>query len=292
MTHQLQFLPEEYTSCPTYTYAQIQNALSTGEILRGRVVRSDPQGNLHLRVSVYRGVIPAAEAVAPFISGAQRDIAVLSCVGHVVAFTVIEERTAPNGDTVFVLSRRAAQERAMAHLEEHCLPGTILPAQVTHLAPFGAFVDVGCGVISLIPISQISMARITHPAQRFSPRQRIRVWVRRIDRQERRLYLGHRELLGTWLENAGAFTPGETVRGIVRGQQEYGTFVELTPNLVGLSDQQPSLPEGTAVSVFIKAIQPQRKKIKLRIIEDLGLAVFPTPLTYRLTDGEIENWIY
>ena len=33
--------------------------------------------------------------------------------------------------------------------------GTILPATVTHLEPFGAFVDVGCGVVYLIGIENI-----------------------------------------------------------------------------------------------------------------------------------------
>ncbi|MGL0910084.1 hypothetical protein ACSTB0_13670, partial [Faecalibacterium wellingii] len=42
-------------------------------------------------------------------------------------------------------------------------------------------------------------------------------------------------LLGTWEENAAGFTVGETVVGIVRSVEEYGTFIEIAPNLAGLA---------------------------------------------------------
>ena len=50
-----------------------------------------------------------------------------------------------------------------------------------------------------------------------------------------RFVLTIRELLGTWEENAAGFTVGETVVGIVRSVEEYGTFIEIAPNLAGLA---------------------------------------------------------
>ena len=55
----------------------------------------------------------------------------------------------------------------MAWLLENAPPGAVLPARVTHLESFGAFVDLGCGVTSLIPLENISVARIPHPGVRF-----------------------------------------------------------------------------------------------------------------------------
>ena len=73
---------------------------------------------------------------------------------------------------------------------------------------------------------------------------------------------------------------------------DYGCFVELTPNLSGLTDRREDLQEGDAVSVTIRSIRPERMKIKLQVIEKLPeQAALPT-LSYRITDGVLERWVY
>ena len=76
-----------------------------------------------------------------------------------------------------------------------------------------------------------------------------------------RISLSHKELLGTWEENAAFFNAGDTVEGIVRGIEPYGVFVELTPNLSGLSEPRDGLREGERVCVYIKSIIPEKMKI-------------------------------
>ena len=81
--------------------------------------------------------------------------------------------------------------------------------------------------------------RIPHPAPSrtfFLPHQPICAAVRKIDRAAGRLLLTHKELLGTWAENAAQFQAGETITGVVRGIKSYGVFIELTPNLTGLAE--------------------------------------------------------
>ena len=84
-----------------------------------------------------------------------------------------------------------------------------------------------------------------------------------------RVRLTHRELLGTWEENARRLTPGMSGGGWVRGIKDYGAFVELFPNLSGLAEPRAELREGDRVSVFLKAILPERMKIKLLVIDRL-----------------------
>ncbi len=129
--------------------------------------------------------------------------------------------------------------------------------------------DIGRGIVALLPTEFISAARIRRPEQRFRTGQRILALVKAFDRETRRVTLTHKELLGTWLENASQFSPGETVPGIVRGVMDYGCFVELAPNLSGLTDRREDLQEGDAVSVTIRSIRPERMKIKLQVIEKL-----------------------
>ena len=73
----------------------------------------------------------------------------------------------------------------MEQILRHGTPGMVIRGQVTHLAPFGAFVDVGCGLVALLPLANISVARIRHPAERFALHQRIRAVVQSIDPQQK-----------------------------------------------------------------------------------------------------------
>ncbi len=152
--------------------------------------------------------------------------------------------------------------------------------------------DIGCGLTSMIPIDRISVSRITHAKCRFYPGQEIQAVLTGVAPENGHILISHRELLGTWRENAAQFSPGETVTGIVRGIQDYGVFVELTPNLTGLAESVPGVQENQRVSVYIKAIQPDRHKIKLLIIEPLEEDVAYTPFTYLTAPGNLADWRY
>ena len=168
----------------------------------------------------------------------------------------------------------------------------MIPARVTHLEPFGAFVDAGCGVPSLIGIENLSVSRICHPGDRLTVGQSILEAVRTVEPENRRISLTHRELLGTWAQNAALFSVGETVRGVVRSIEPYGVFIELTPNLSGLAEPRADLRPGMAVSVYIKSILPQRMKVKLTVIDVLAPYDAPTPPRYFITEGHIDEWTY
>ncbi len=273
------------------TLDRLREALESGDILEAPVQRCGVDHTLRLTLGGVQGCIPREEAVAPWISGAERDIAVLSRVGKPTCFTVTALEADEKGAPAALLSRRAAQEQAMAYFLERLEPGTVLTGRVTRLESFGAFVDVGCGIIAMLPIEHISVSRISHPRERFQEGQKILAAVWSLDRETRRITLTHRELLGTWMDNASRFRPGETVRGVVRTVKDYGSFIELAPNLSGLADAKERLSPGDGVSVYIKSIRPERMKIKLQVIEKLPPAP-PEPMQYQITDGKLERWVY
>ena len=93
------------------------------------------------------------------------------------------------------------------------------------------------------------------------------------------------------MENASWFHPGETVRGEVRSVKEYGSFIELAPNL--RPGRRPRGPApGDGVSVYIKSIRPERMKIKLQVIEKPPPLAEPEPPRYQITDGVLDRWVY
>lgn len=280
--------PENKTACASLS--ALQRAMEVELILEGRTILCTPEHELIVSVGNFRGIIPREEAAIGIREGTTREIAILSKVGKAVSFTVTSIDLTENPPKIY-LSRRRAQELALQHL--CALPaGTILPATVTHIEHFGAFVDIGCGFISMIGIESISVSRISHPNRRFANGQRIYVVISETNLQQKRVFLSHKELLGTWEENASIFTPGMTVPGYVRGIKEYGTFIELTPNLTGLADYTENLKEDDRVSVFIKAILPDRMKIKLMVIHRLEPDPIPPTLQYYLTYGQMSNWCY
>ena len=93
--------------------------------------------------------------------------------------------------------------------------GDIIDAKITHLESFGAFCDIGCGNIALLPIDTISVSRISHPKDRFYVDENIRAVIKSIA-PDGRITLSHKELLGTWEENACQFSAGQTVTGVIR----------------------------------------------------------------------------
>lgn len=281
--------PENRAACTTLS--GLLQAKESNTVLEGTALLCDAAHNLTVSLgNGIIGIIPREEAALGITEGTTRDIAILSRVGRPVSFLVdsVEEC---DGLLRPILSRRKAQRLALDILLANIRPGTVLPAVVSHLEPFGIFVDLGCGVTSMVGIENISVSRISHPNQRFCLGQNIFVAVLDVDTARERIYLTHRELLGTWSENAAPFHPGMTVPGTVRGIKDYGAFIELTPNLSGLAELRPDLQEGQRVSVFLKSVVPDRMKIKLLVI-DLLPPTPPDPLSYFITSGRLGHWRY
>lgn len=274
----------------------LEKALITGKILEGMAVLCDGDMSLHVELGRgLRGIIPKDEVVWDRNSGDVKDIAVITRVGKAVCFKVCEIRREMDGDINVILSRRAAQRDCYECFLSHLIPGDIIPSKVTHLEHFGAFVDIGCGIVSLLPIDCISVSRISHPSDRFTIGQHIKTVIKTIERESGRIYVTHKELLGTWEENASLFSVGQTVAGVVRSVESYGVFVELTPNLAGLAECREDITLGQTAAVYIKNIIPERMKIKLVLIDSYkgeikpGLCEYRSPLE---NEAHISSWKY
>lgn len=274
------------------TRDQLKKACLEGQILQGEARSATAEHDLVVDLGGVRGIIPREETAIGIADGSVRDIAILSRVGKPICFQVQDIDGLYSPEPTILLSRRAAQQEALNWLLYQVPVGTVLPAVVTHLDRFGAFCDIGCGNVSLLPIEHISVSRINHSRDRFQEGQQIYVAILSKDLSLQRLSLTHKELLGTWAENARDFHVGETVVGIVRSVKDYGVFIELTPNLSGLAEYRGDLLPGDRVSVFIKAILPDRQKVKLIVIRTLPREPGIPPLNYFKTRGSIASWSY
>ena len=276
------------------SYKGLERALEKQLILEAPAVLCDHNFNLHVALgSGIRGIIPREEATySP--KEEVKDIAILTRVGKPVCFMVTGFEHSSTGELTAILSRKRAQRECSLNYIEALSAGDIIPSKITHLENFGAFVDIGCGIISLLSIDSISVSRISHPSARLSVGDSLHTVVKSVD-ELGRVYVSVRELLGTWEENASLFNEGQTVRGIVRSVESYGVFIELKPNLAGLAEYKDDVYPGQTAAVYIKSIIPEKMKIKLIIIDSHDAPLYREPLEYFLdTDRitHIDSWVY
>ncbi len=268
----------------------LQKACTEGTPLEQRVTYCDCKHNLHLELGEVHGIIPREECAVGIDDGTVKDIAIIARVNKPVRF-MVEHITQRDGKKTAILSRKKVQQDFMENYMPDIVPGDVINATITHLENFGAFCDIGCGVNALLPIDNISISRIPHPDVRFSVGDNIKAVVKSFD-EFGRITLSHKELLGTWCENAALFSPGETVSGVVRSIENYGIFVELTPNLSGLAEYTSEVYEGQQASVFIKSIIPEKMKFKLIIVDAFDARYPKAKPFYFINDGHIDEFCY
>ena len=270
--------------------ATLLDAQIRGVVLEAPVIMCDTDHNLIVNLGCMKGVIPRREGAIGIDSGTTRDIALISRVGKPVCFIITEIKSDDDGELYALLSRKKAQTLCKSYIESEYKIGQVIDTVVTHLESFGAFCDIGCGNIALLPIDAISVSRISHPKDRFYVGDKIKAVIKSIA-DDGKITLSHKELLGTWEENAREFSPGQTVTGVIRSVEDYGIFVEITPNLAGLAEPRENVKVGQQASVFIKSILKDKMKIKLIIIDSFESSYMPK-IKYYSTDEVITEWEY
>ncbi|MBE6852707.1 MAG: S1 RNA-binding domain-containing protein [Ruminococcus sp.] len=274
---------------------KIEEAARSGKILEAYAVICDKEHNLIVDLPCIKGIIPRTDGAIGIEDGSLKDVALISRVSKPVCFKVMKIIRDKNGTpSMAVLSRKAAQNECYEKYVSKLRAGDIIDAKVTHIEQFGCFVDIGCGISSMIPVDSISVSRISDPSDRFDLYQNIKAVVKSVEQvgEYPRIYLSHKELLGTWMENASMFHAGETVTGIIRSVESYGIFVELAPNLAGLAEHKENIHAGQLASVYIKALIPDKMKVKLVIADPAEREPKKSDIRYFINSDHIDYWRY
>lgn len=261
------FIPEGWEETrDEMTKSFIQDAFESGKILQGYVNECDSNYNLHLNLgNNIKGIIPRNELEEINVD----DFGFCSpniCKNKVNQFVQFKVKEIYDENNV-LLSRRNVQREALMWVSE-LEPGMVVNGIVKNMRKFGAFVEIGGGVVGLLHIEDISVSRIKSPEERFFIGQKINVMIKSIDRDNNKIVLSYKELLGNWEENIKEYSEKTVVEGIVKETDKFknGIFIELKPNLVGLAEYKEGVEYGQKVNVYIKKIIKERKKIKLLII--------------------------
>jgi small subunit ribosomal protein S1 len=205
-------------------------------------------------------------------------------VGRVLDFRVT--RYEESGRNIVVSRRQILEAQAAKAAEEtrkKIVVDAVLPGTVSSLADFGAFVDLG-GIQGLVPMSELSHARVARAADRLRVGEAVTVKVIRLDEAKGKITLSLKALEGDpWLAVAGRLRERQVVRGRAVRAAEFGVFVELLPGVDGLlhaseipRHRQAELREAVAanaeIAVMILTLDAGKRRIGLALAPE-GVAV-------------------
>lgn len=156
-------------------------------------------------------------------------------------------------------------------------PGSRVSGKVVSLTDYGAFIEIEKGVEGLIHISEMSWTQhVKHPSQVVSLGQMVEAVVLNIDKDDRKLALGMKQLEpDPWSDLMAKYPIDSVHKGVVRNLTNFGVFIELEPGVDGLvhiSDlswtkkiRHPGefVKKGDEIQVVVLAVDNEHRRISL-----------------------------
>jgi len=258
--------------------ALLEEARASGIPVDGKVTGVN-KGGVEVELMGTRGFCPMGQLDAGFLPDAS------ALVGQTLSFLIKEVKE--NGKNI-VLSRRALMEREKKEQAQKTLAsiqvGQIVTGTVVRVQPFGAFVDIG-GIDGLVPVSELSWARVEDPTSVVSPGDQLKLEILRIEPDEKRkgelrISLSKKRAMpDPFATRRDELPVGANVSGRVVRLERFGAFIELLEKGSGieglahistLSDKRVHHPQdvvkvGAEVTVRILDVDAAEKRIALSL---------------------------
>ena len=250
-------------------WQDLQTAKLSQEPVMAKVV-SIVKGGVIVEINELRGFIPASQLRV----GAPLD----NLIGSDIETRVLEADAKRNK---LILSQRQAiaeqREQLVDDVIANLAVDQVVKGEIIRIADFGAFIDIN-GVDGLLPISEISWARIKHPSDVLTLGETIEVKILKIDYEMKRISLSLKRMGDNpWEEIEGKFEEGQIVKGTVNKVASFGVFINIFPGVEALLPTSEMKDEtqnpfnifkvGDEVDVMIKKFTPQEHRIALSMKE-------------------------
>lgn len=263
------------------------------EIFDTRVLGAN-KGGLIVNIGQVRGFVPASQVSSLRRNSGETEEEyqrrLMTLTGKILKFKVLELDRRRNR---LIMSERAADREWRRDQKEKLLdnlqPGAIVKGEVSSVADFGAFVDLG-GADGLIHLSELSWGRIQHPSEVVKVGDKINVQVLTIDRDRRRIALSLKRLQPEpWTQFLDQHKVGDQVQATITKLTNFGAFARVVDTEIeglihiselaeGRVDRPGSVVgEGETVTVTIIRIDSERKR--------LGLSLRPPEALQLTEDG-------
>jgi len=172
-----------------------------------------------------------------------------------------------------VISRRKLLEERRAEKRKETLKrlkeGDIVEGTVKNVVDFGIFVDVD-GVDGLVHKSDISWSGLKTPFDVAKVGDRIKVKIRKIERDKERLVLSLKEVTeDPWKNITEKYKPGMEVEGVIAKEDRKGYWVELPGDVAGYVPAT-GLPKGVKLKYkhrykfTVESIDLEKRRVILK----------------------------
>ena len=220
--------------------------LKEGDIVHGRVVVITDYGAFVEVIPGVEGLIHVSEmSWTQHLRSAQEFLTVGQEVDAVVLMLDREDRK-------MSLGLKQLKPDPWETIEQRFPVGSNHEARVRNFTNYGVFVELDEGIDGLIHISDLSWTRkVKHPNEFVKVGQMIEVQVLEIDKENRRLSLGHKQVTeNPWDEFAKEFTIGSIHEGTVVRMNEKGATIALPYGVEAFATPKHLVKEdGTSVAV-------------------------------------------
>ena len=135
------------------------------------------------------------------------------------------------------LSIKQLSEDPWSTIETSFPEGSRHSGLVKNITPYGVFVELATGIGGMIHISDLSwLKRFNHPSEYTKVGERIDVKILGIDKDNRKLQLGHKQLEeDPWNALQDTFAVGSVHEGLVIRKDDKGALVQLPYGLEGFA---------------------------------------------------------
>ncbi|MFH1684262.1 MAG: S1 RNA-binding domain-containing protein, partial [Candidatus Margulisiibacteriota bacterium] len=248
------------------------DAYKKRSVLEGKVVQV-VRGGLVVECEGIRGFIPASQVA----KNAQEPLDAFQDKTLPVKVIEVNRRQGK----IVLSNKQAAGEKGKqetSKLFNELQVGQVRKGKVSSIKNFGAFVDLG-GIEGLIHLSELSWKRVKHPSDVLKKGQELDVFVLGVDRTNKKIALGLKELQDDpWEKATEYYKAGQLTKVKILRFAKFGAFAELDHNLEGLIhiselSKTPVQNPGDAVKiddiveVRILRVLPEEQKIGLSIKE-------------------------
>ena len=248
---------------------RIVNECAEGDVIEGKIVKSI-KGGFIVDVGV-EAFLPASQAVLKELSGPE--------AGKSFEFKILKVNKLRKN---VVVSRKGAlfhqkekeKKKVISALEK----GQLIKGLVKNITDFGAFIDIGGGIIGLLHIADMSWGRINHPSEVVAIGDEIEVMILDFNKDDMKISLGIRQKTkDPWEDIETKHPVGNKVTGKVVSIAPYGAFIELEKGIEGLahisefswtkkfSSPNELLAVGDRVEIMVLDIDKAGRKISLGI---------------------------
>lgn len=249
---------------------KIEAAFETGDVLSGVVVEV-----------VKGGVIVASNGSKIFVPASKATLSrsddLDSMLKKEVQFKVIDlkkergrKRAIGSIKDVAMRARNEAAEKFWAEVEV----GKTYQGEVKSITSYGAFVDLG-GVDGMVHISELSWNRIKHPSDVVKIGDILEVYVKDIDKENKKISLGYKKTEDNpWEIIKNDYPEGTVTKAKIVSLTTFGAFAQIIPGVDGLihisqisydrvDKVADALTVGDEVDVKITEIDFDKKRISL-----------------------------